>query len=170
MKPTNSNVPRQIVPAELINELMILVRNQFCANMSGEEWGKSSHFVRRNVIMWPARFICDKKGFTLPGERYEAIMRGIFLEIRQNMTNAPIRYWPGYLMKCVQEHWQHHWEEYYSEAKAADQLAQASLVALKTLPVRSDDTVQTIAAAHQVLAHKSAQRKAVIGQKQLGLF
>lgn len=164
---------KQNVPGDMVNGLMILVRYQFCADMTGEEWGKHSHFVRRNVIMWPARYICDKKGFVLPGDRYEQIMRQIFLEIRQNMTHGPIKYWPGYLMKCVQEHWKHHWEEYYAESKSAANLAQASLAALQTLPQRSDGAVEAISAAHTVLSYKAGQRakkKAAARETQMGLF
>jgi hypothetical protein len=163
------NRPKQTVPADLVNQLMILVRTQFCGNMDAKEWGKHSHFVRRNVIMWPARFICDKKGFTIPGERYDQIMRLIFLEIRRNMTNAPIRYWPGYLMRCVQEHWHHHWEDYYTESKASTNLTQSTLIALGRLPDPSDSTIASIAAAHSVLSSK-AKRKAIAAPKQMGLF
>lgn len=152
---------------------MVLVRTQFCGDMTGEEWGKHSHFVRRNVIMWPARFICDKKGFTITGERYESIMREVFLEIRQNMTHEPVRYWPGYLMKCVQDHWHHHWEIYYAESKAASNLAQSCLVALGSLPTPTDRTVETISAAHTILAYKSGKRAPKLqpaAQTQMALF
>lgn len=147
--------PKQEVPADLVDRLMAIVRGQFCGQMTGKEWGQHSHFVRRNVILWPARFICKKKGFTLPGERYEQIMRQIFSEIKANMTSAPIRYWPGYLMKCVQDHWNHHWEEYYNEAKAARNVAESALIALGRLPVRSDHTVETLATAHKILTSKA---------------
>ena len=161
--------PRQQVPGDLVNRLMLLVRTQFCGDMSGAEWGKHSHFVRRNVIMWPARFICDKHNFSLSGERYESIMRGVFMDIKRNMTGAPVRYWPGYLMHCVQEHWVHHWEEYYQEAKAAANLTQAGLLALQRLPAGSDNAIETIAAAQRILAHK-AKRKGLAAPKQLGLL
>jgi hypothetical protein len=35
-----------------------------------------SHFIRRNVILWPARFMMGK-GFTVPAARYEQIMRDV---------------------------------------------------------------------------------------------
>jgi hypothetical protein len=149
--------PKQEVPADLMNRLMALVRGQFCGNMTGKEWGKHSHFVRRNVILWPARFVTGK-GFTVPGNVYEQILRNIFSEIKANMTNAPIRYWPGYLMKCVQDHWRHHWEEYYEESKAARSSADMALVALGRLPARPDATVETLAGVHHVLT-QNAKRK-----------
>lgn len=154
MKPAR---PKQEVPTDLVDRLMGVVRHQFCGSMDGAEWGKHSHFVRRNVILWPARFMCDKKGFTIPGERYDQIMRAIFAEIKANMTNAPIRYWPGYLMKCVQDHWKHHWEEYYEEAKSARNIAESTLLTLGRLSERSDPTVETLAGVHRVLTAKAKQ-------------
>jgi hypothetical protein len=154
----NPTRPKQEVSADLVDRLMAIVRGQFCGQMTGKEWGQHSHFVRRNVILWPARFICNKKGFTLPGVRYEQIMRQIFSEIKANMTNAPIRYWPGYLMKCVQDHWRHHWEEYYNEAKAARNVAESTLIALGRLPIRSDSTVETLASVHKILTAKTKSR------------
>jgi hypothetical protein len=161
-----SDRPKQEVPADLVNRLMAIVRGQFCGQMTGKEWGQHSHFVRRNVILWPARFICNKKGFTLPGPRYEQIMRQIFFEIKANMTGAPIRYWPGYLMKCVQDHWNHHWEEYYNEAKAARNVAETTLIALGRLPTRTDPTVETLAGVHKVLTAKAKPARKPANQEQ----
>lgn len=151
--------PKQEVPADLVNRLMGVVRAQFCGDLDGAEWGKHSHFVRRNVIMWPAHFMCNAKGFTLPAARYEAIMRSIFAEIKRHGQTGEIRYWPGYLMKCVQDHWKHHWEEYYEEAKASQNLASATLIALGKLPEKSDRTVESIAQAHKILTAKTPRKK-----------
>lgn len=163
-----SERPKQSIPADLVDRLMMTVRSQFCYDMQGSDWGKHSHFVRRNVILWPARFI-KQHHFTLSAGRYEEIMREIFADIKRKMTTEPVRYWPGYLMKCVQEHWEHHWEDYYNEAKAAGNLASASLVALGRLPQRPDGVVESLAGAHQVLARKS-KRGAKPGRQQLSLF
>lgn len=151
--------PKQEVSADLVAGLMAIIRHQFCGQMTGEEWGKNSHFVRRNVVLWPARFIFTQKGFTVPGPRYEQIMRGVFAEIKANMTNADILYWPGYLMKCVQDHFKHHWEEYYDEAKAARNIAESTMIALGRLPARQDSTVETLAGVHRVLAAKAKQAR-----------
>jgi hypothetical protein len=150
--------PTQPVPADLVDRLMAIVRGQFCGDMAGGEWGKHSHFVRLKVILWPAGFV-RKKGFTIPAERYESIMRAIFEGIKGNMTNAPIRYWPGYLQKCVQEHWQHHWEDYYREARSAQALTEAGLQTLGKLPARPDGAVDAMAATAAILAHKRQQRR-----------
>lgn len=160
--------PKQDVPADIVNRLLATVRSQFCGDMIGEEWGKHSHFVRRNVIMWPAHFVCNAKGFTIPADRYEKIMRTIFNGIKVHGKTEAVKYWPGYLMKCVQDHWRHHWEEYYEESKASGNLAQAALVALGRLPNRQDGVVQSIAMAHGILATKAkTKRKKHLAEQRL---
>jgi hypothetical protein len=151
--------PKQDVPTEMVDRLLATVRGQFCGSMTGQEWGKHSHFVKKNVVLWPAHYICRVKGFTVTAERYEAIMRGIFMEIKQHGDTGNVRYWPGYLMKCVQDHWNHHWEEYYNESKSARNLAETALVQLGRLPAPVDSAVETLASAHAVLASKAKQKR-----------
>jgi hypothetical protein len=153
-----SDRPKQEVDADLVDSLLAYVRNQFCGSMTGAEWGKHSHFVKRNVILWPAKFITGK-GFTLPGPRYAQIMRTVFAEIKAHGSTGSVRYWPGYLMKCVQDHFKHHWEEYYQEAKSARNIAESTLLTLGRLPARTDSTVETLAKAHHVLAAKAKRAR-----------
>lgn len=161
--------PKQELPADLVARLMALIRNQFCGDLRGDEWGKNSHFVKRNVVLWPAHFVCNVKGFTISAERYEAIMRDIFMCIKYHGDTGAVRYWPGYLMKCVQDHWKHHWEEYYNESKAARNITETALAGLGRLPVRSDSTVETLASVHSVLANKSKRRKRSFRTKEQAL-
>jgi hypothetical protein len=125
--------------------------------MTPGEWAMHSHFIKRNVVLWPARFMWGK-GFTIPGPRYEAIMRGIFETIKTRGHTEVVKFWPGYLMMCVQTHWRHHWEDYYAEAKSVRSAVDAALLACKPVE-RPDNTVETLAAAHQVLATRKRHAK-----------
>jgi hypothetical protein len=157
--------PSQDTPEDLVARLLQTVRGQFCGDMTPGEWGMNSHFVKRNVILWPARFMIGK-GFTLPAARYEAIMRSIFQTIIQHGNTRVVGYWPGYLMMCTQQHWRHHWEEYYAEAKAVRNQVAALLAGCQPT-AREDRTVEALAMAHKVLA--SAKRgKGRSPAKQLG--
>ena len=147
----------QPTPDEIVGMLMALVRGQFCGDLSSKEWGQHSHFIKRNVILWPAHFICNAKGFTMPAERYEAIMREVFDDIKAHGTQDSVRFWPGYLMKCVQDHWKHHWEEYYAESKAVRNLAMTAVMRLGQV-THQDRTVEALALA----------RRALIGSKKPG--
>ncbi len=150
---------------------MCRIRHQFCAALDDKTWYQDHyHFIRKNVVMWPAREICANRGFTLPAERYEKIMVMILDEVEQNGHVDNVNYWPAYLMKCIQTHWRHHWEEYYAEAKAVRNLTERSLVALGSLGTREDQTVEAVAMAHRVLsaAHKTRKKPAPL--TQLSLF
>lgn len=170
MKPVlpKSDRPVQATPEEILRRLTAQIRGQFCGDISDAEWFKSHHqFIRVKVILWPARFMVGK-GFTLPADRYEAIMLDILGEIKRHGQTGAVRYWPGYLMKCVQDHWRHHWEEYYEEAKSVRNVVTAALLAGKVSP--EDRTVDTLAAAHRVLTAKKVTKKVVAPRQQLSLF
>jgi hypothetical protein len=149
-----------------VSRLLSTVRGQFCGNMTPGEWAMHSHFIKRNVILWPARFMIGK-GFTLPAARYEFIMREIFQTIIQHGETGVVKFWPGYLMMCTQQHWRHHWEEYYSESKSARNLV-ASLMAGCKPTEREDRTVEALSMAHYVLVTKKRRTAKFAPAKQLG--
>lgn len=161
------NRPRQVTPESIVAGLLALVRGQFCGGMEDKEWFQHSHFVRRNVILWPARFMVGK-GFTLPPDRYESILQSVFMEVKHHGQTGDVRFWPGYLMKCVQDHWRHHWEEYYQESKSARSISETALVAIKKV-AHEDRTVDALAIAHRVLSKRGRKSRAAT-RKQLSLF
>lgn len=168
--PPRSNSYEQPAPEEMVHRLMQSVRLQFCPGMDDKTWFQSHYyFLKQNVVLWPAREMCAEHGFTLPAERYEEIMLGIFSGIRRNQR-AKVQFWPAYLMKCVQSHWQHHWEEYYAEAKSLQSLITRTLVALGRLEKREDRGVEALALAHRVIAASRKARKGVGSKAQLSLF
>lgn len=159
--------PRATASAELLERLLGLVRGQFCSDLTDKEWFQHRRFIQAKVLLWPAAFMRGK-GFILPERRYEEIMRGIFQEIKRHGQTGAIRYWPGYLMKCVQDHWRHHWEEYYQEAKSVRALAEQALMAGRVAP-QSDRSVEALAAAQKVLAATVRRKKATVSTgAQLG--
>jgi len=165
MKPER---PKQEAPEDLVNRLLGVVRGQFCGDLGDKEWFQHSRFIRHKVILWSAAFVTGK-GFTLPPGRFESVLQGVFTEIKQHGQTGHIRYWPGYLMKCVQDHWRHHWEDYYKEAKAVRNIAETALVSAgKSAP--TDKTVETLAAAYRVLAGTKRKSKVARQPKQLNLL
>lgn len=163
-----SDRPKQDTPEDLVARLLSTVRGQFCGDMTPGEWGMHSHFIKRNVILWPARFMIGK-GFTAPAARYESIMRSIFQTIiRAGKTDA-VKFWPGYLMMCVQSHWRHHWEEYYAEAKSARNLVASLIAGCQSIP-HEDRTVEALAMAHKVLAAKQPKSRPAAAPAQLGFL
>lgn len=159
--------PSQDMPVDMVNRLLVLIRGQFCGDLSDKEWYQHEGFIRFRVICWPARFM-KGKAFTLSIERYEAIFRSILDGIKAHGQTGAVRYWPGYLLRCVQEHWQHNWEGYYQEAKSIRSLAENVL--LKSGRAQGQDRgVEALALAHQVFAGRRRKKVAKV-VKQLNLF
>lgn len=167
----NPDRPKQEVGVELVDDLMRVIRSQFCPDMDAKEWFKDHfHFIRKNVVMWPARFICGK-GFTLPPERFKAILLGILNEVKAHGNTAAVKYWQFYLTTCVQRHFKLHWEEYYGEAKATRALAANALMGLGRLRVeRGADVVCALALAHRVASPGRRVRGRGKAAKQMELI
>ena len=164
----NQERPKQTTDTEMEARLLGIVRGQFCSDLTDKQWFQHIQFVRVNVILWSARFV-TKHGFTLPGERFEGILKEVFMDIKRHGQTGQVRYWPGYLMKCVQDHWQHHWEDYYKEAKSVRNLAEAALVNSGKVTA-ADRTVETLALAHQVLTGNRRKKRVGRQPKQLNLL
>jgi hypothetical protein len=147
---------KQPTPTELVNSVMTAIRSLYCPSMDDQTWMKTNYRLTRDwCIFWAARFIAEK-GFTLPADRFKAILLNVVSEAKREKTGA-IAYLPAFLGKCVQSHFKIHWEEYYQEAKSVQNQAEAALLTLGKLPTPTDRTVENLAAAAKVLA--SARRK-----------
>lgn len=146
---------KQIPPQEMVSRMMALIRNQFCGDMDDKEWGQNYHFIKRRVVLWPAAFI-NGKHFTISVERYEEILREVFEGIKRKGNTAMVKFWPGYLMHCVQEWWKHNWEDEYQRAKGVENVALTTLAKLGKVTPR-DRGVESLALAHKTLT--AAQRR-----------
>lgn len=143
---------KQKLPDAIVNELLYMVRSQFCTDMTDEVWFRDNcHFIKVRVIFWPATFMV-KKGFTIGANRYLEIMKEIFRGIQQHGETSGIKHWPRYLAVCVQRHFQNNWETYYNEAKSAANQAEIAILGLKSLPrAEGPDVVSVMAAAQRLM-------------------
>jgi hypothetical protein len=160
--------PKQQLADEIVADLMRTIRNQFCPDLTDKEWFKDHyHFTKKNVVLWPARFIYGK-GFTLTGERYKAILMGIFDVIKAHGNTGQVRHWQFFLMKCIQEHFKHHWEDYYAEAKSARSLAEHALLGLRraTATTVAPDPIEAMALAQRLASPGRRVRSKVKAPKQ----
>ena len=161
--------PKQDLPGEIIADLMGVIRNQFYGG--DDAWFKDQEFIRRRVVTWPARWL-NTRGVTLPAERYKAILLGIFQEIKRHGATGAVKYWPGYLVHCVQEHFKHHGEEIYGEAKALRNLVENAVLAGRraALEVKGNDPVAGLALVHQALTTAHKRRQKADGKQQMNLL
>jgi hypothetical protein len=161
--------PKQQLPVEIIDDLMGSIRNGFYPG--DERWFADQEFIRRRVVTWPAAWL-NSRGVTLKPERYKELLLGIIIEIKRCGKTEAVKYWPGYLAHCVQQHFKHHGEEIYEEAKAVRNQVETALMACHKAAdaARGTDSVAGLALVHYALtsAHKRKRRPG--GKQQLSLL
>jgi predicted SprT family Zn-dependent metalloprotease len=128
-KRTSYDRPKQETPAKILHDLLGTIRHQFCPDMPVKQWCESQRFFKR-VLTEGASYL-NKRGVTLPPERYQAIYQDIFQGIKQHGQTGAVGYWPGYLLVAVQKHFDHHGDEYYEEGKSIRSLAEQTLLACR---------------------------------------
>jgi len=102
------------------------------------------------VILWPASWF-NKKGVTVPADRYKKIVTDILMTAVQLGNTEAIRYRPAWLMKVIQSHFTIHGDEYYEEAKSIRNLTDHALLFAGKAAVRAPDPVGELAAACRLL-------------------
>ena len=173
-KPLQPDRPRQSVPSEIVSDLLAVIRHQFYpdASLGGDaakQWFQDQAFIRTSVVLWPAAWL-NKRGVTLKPERYKQLLLDIFNDIKRHGATGAIRYWPGYLVKCVQEHFRHHEDEIYDEAKQLRTQLERALGTAGAAVNRQPDAVTALAEAHRVLANTAKKRRRKPAADQLNLF
>jgi len=156
-----SERPKQPTPKELTDDLLDFLERKFYA---GEpiEFRKDRTRLLKWAVLWPASWL-NKRGVTLPADRYKDIFTSIFMDALRFGTEK-VRYRPAWLKMVIQSHFEHHGEEIYMEAKSARSLAEHVLLAAgKPASAPQDDSVRQLALANSLLrpARKAAKLKPV---------
>jgi hypothetical protein len=165
--------PPQRGPAALegaVPELLEMIRRRFYAK------GPPAHFHRDRrmllyAITWPAGWL-DSRGLACSPERYQALIVERIEVICAHGDPARYgAYFPAYLLKCLQEWFQHRSDELYSELKhirnAIDRVLGSVGVASEVqLHARH---IELLAATHRLL-HAHRPRRVVSDNGQMSLF
>lgn len=159
--------PRQSVAAEIRDDLLQAIRNQFYTDAAPGQFQKDRTFLLTRVVLWPAGYL-DKRGVTLPPARYKAILLDVFNGIKAHGQTEAIKYWPGYLMHCVQTHFRIHGEEYYNEGKALR--ATLDKIIRKAPSIPTVDPVRLLAEAKNDLLKSSRTRRKPKVETQIPLL
>jgi hypothetical protein len=169
-RPSPPDRPKQDLPGEIVADLLSAIRGQFYGET--KQFFQDRAFLLRNVVLWPAKWL-NQRGVTLPPARYKAILLDVFTGIKQHGQTGAVKYWPGYLMKCVQDHFIHHGEEYYEEGKSLRTSTERALLAAamagKTHTV-APDPVQSLAQAQRLVALPKRRPECKKVQTQPELF
>src|SRR5205814_2034999 len=141
MKPPVEPRPKQETPAEMVEELMEMIRGQFYQDLPESKWFSDRAFMKKNVVLWPATWL-NGRGFTVSPAAYRQTFIDKINDLKRHAT-GPIKYPTGYLMKCIQDHFRHNEDRLHDEAKAATTAVAAALGKASAAP--QIDQVATMA-------------------------
>lgn len=160
--------PHQPLPDEITSHLLDFVRTHFYAE-SPKQFYQDRRFLLR-VVTWPAAWL-SSRAVTLQPERYQAIVIEVLRGIMHHGKTDAVKYWPGYLLHCIQEHFKHHGEAIYEEAKSLRTcLEHAFLGIAKAKAAAPSKTVETLAQVNRVLTAPRRSKQASRPSKQLDLL
>ena len=162
----------QSTPDELIQDLLGVIRSQFYADAGPKKWAQDLSFVRKHVVLWPASWL-NSRGVTLRPDRYRDLVLGVLNEVKRHGQTGAVRYWPGYLKHCLQEHFRHHGDEVYAEAKSMrTTLETAMLAARSRVSDQPGRQIQELANAYRLAtlpARRQKRRQTQFAQPLLAL-
>lgn len=157
--------PRQETPGQMVAELMEMIRGQFYGDAGAKTWLQEQGYIKRNVVLWPAKWLANK-GVTLPPQRYRAILLDKLQDIKRHCEQAEFKYLPAYIERCVKDHFRHNGEAIYEEGKAFRGTLERVVGKLSAAP--QADPIAALAAAASVLKAKRKKTSAKpAAQKEL---
>lgn len=123
------------------------------------------------ALTWPAVWL-ERRGLTCSETRYQALLAARLADIAVHGDPARFgAYFPAYLLKCLQDWFQHHGEELYDELKhirnALDQVLASARFAASVQ--RHAHHTELLAATHRLLQARRAQREKP-DDRQMSLF
>jgi hypothetical protein len=150
---------KQPMSDELTASLLNLVETKFYSGHP-KTFAQDRKRLLAWVVYYPASWL-DKRGVTLPPERYREIMVKIILDAAEHGNLAEVKYLPAWLAQTVQSHWAIHGEDYYSEAKTMRRMVEHALVVAGRHVQAAPDPIREMAAAKRLLAVSKGRKTAV---------
>lgn len=145
-----------------IEQLLGVINKTFYGKLPPKKF-----FQDRNVLLlavtWPANWL-KERGITWSAERYFRTLREILTGIREHGATGEIKYFAGYLLKCVQDHFAHNGDTYCEQGKNtlhAWERALGRATGAAGAPARraAEQAIDVLAEAHRVLAQRRRPAK-----------
>lgn len=153
-KPFVEERPKIGLSKQFMIDMTTMIRGQFCPDWDNRNWNMHLWLVQRAVI-YPATWL-NKRGIFVAPERYRELLLELLQEVK--VKGGEIKFPPGYLLKCVQDHMRFNADRYNSEGKAArDRLAKL-LGTFPTAEARPDFLVKALAAGGEAIQKPKRRR------------
>lgn len=157
-------------PEPVVRPLLEEIRRRFYGGQPVRDFHRDRHMLLY-ALTWPATWL-EHRGLTCSSVRYRMLVTGRLDDIA--VHGDPARYgayFPTYLLKCVQDWFQHHGDELYGELKhirnALDQVLASTRLA--TTVRRDARHVELLASAHRLIRSERKTRLQT-DTRQLSLF
>jgi hypothetical protein len=161
---------RQAQGPERVEGLLEEVQRRFYAGQPVRDFYRDRRMLLY-ALTWPAAWL-EGRALTCSAARYHALLGERLVAIA--VHGDPARhsaYFPAYLLKCLQDWFQHHGDELYDELKhirnALDQVLAS--VPFATDVQRDAQHTEILAATHRLIQAHRAPREKPDG-RQLSLF
>lgn len=153
-----------------VRQLLEAVRRRFYAGQPVRDFHRDRRMLLY-ALTWPAVWL-ERRGLTCSATRYQALLAVRLADIA--VHGDPARYgayFPAYLLKCLQDWFQHHGDELYDELKhirnALDQVLASARFAASVQ--RDAHHTELLAATHHLIQARRAQREKP-DDRQMPLF
>lgn len=167
--------PKQQLPSEILADLMSAIRSSFYPDSLGQDkaafkrWSQDQRFLHTRVVLWPASWL-NKRGVTLKPERYKQIIMGVLNEVKTHGKTEAVKFWPGYLAHCIQQHFKHNSEAIYEEGKNLRAQLEQALSTAGAARSQGPDPITVMAEARRDLLLSARGKTGKKSTRQLPLL
>lgn len=141
----------------MIDDIMQMIRTQFYAGAKPGVWQRDQHYIRREVVLWPASWL-KEKGMTLPAHEYKRLLVEKIVDVKRHIQVAKFTYLPSYLERCIKSHFGCQEDRLYGQVKSVQTPLAALLRGVKV--GAAPDVISPLSAAHEVLVGRQNAKKA----------
>ncbi len=159
----NTSANTEATPVD-VDELLKNIRDQFYTEATAKKFFQDRDRLLY-AITWPATWL-QQRGVTWSGQRYTQTLFDLFQQIKRHGATGEIQYFPGYLLKVIQDHFAHNSDDFCDEGKRMNHAWQkalgTALGATRAAQLRADEqAIETLAQANRMLAMKRRPAKAL---------
>jgi hypothetical protein len=145
-----------------LDALLMTIRKRFYSAQPEKRFHQDKAMLQK-AVTWPATWL-RARGVAWTSKRYFQVIEDKLGEVqRHGATAADISFFPGYLMKVLQDHFAHNGETYTREGKHVGHSIAYILAGLPPAVARAErekeKVIDTLAAAHALLASRPKTAK-----------
>ena len=152
-------------------KLLAQIQQNFYTCESSEKQFYADRRMLLYALTWPGKWL-EQRGLPITAQHYEQLLTQRLKAIAQHGRSQRYqRYFPGYLLKCLQDWFAHHGDELYEELKhVRNHLHSIEALLQGCTSQRAEDIVTPMAQAHAILRSQQRHKHCKDDTQQLKLF